>query len=122
MEEYFEGCFILAHVLNIHFRSLHPCTQSKCVCVCVCVCVLIFKYNSKCPVSSTEITTIASFLPQEPIKRKDPLPPLGLKPAEVNKAPLPKGKTPVLPDISKAQQRAPRRAGDLVSVPAELVR
>ena len=79
-------------------------------------------FNAKCPVPSTEITTVASFLPQEPIKRKDPLPPLGLKPAEVNKAPLPKGKTPVLPDISKAQQRAPRRAGDLVSVPDELVR
>ena len=78
--------------------------------------------NAKRSVTSTGIITIASLLPQEPIKRKDPLPPPALKSAAVKKAPLRKGKTPVLPDSTKTQLRPPRLAGVLVSVPAELVR
>ena len=66
--------------------------------------------------------TIASFQPQEPIKRKDPLPPLVWKSAVVNEAPLQKGKTPVLPGITLPQQRPPLHDGVLVSIPAELVR
>ncbi|CAL8299332.1 unnamed protein product [Boreogadus saida] len=49
----------------------------------------------------------------EPIRRKDPLPPLVLKPEALNKAPLQKGKTPVLPDITKTQQRPLCRVVDL---------
>ena len=78
-------------------------------------------FNAKRSVTSTGIITIASLLPQEPIKRKDPLPPLALKSAAVKKAPLPKEKTPVLPDSTKTQQRPFLHYGVLVSVPAELV-
>ncbi|CAL8317144.1 unnamed protein product [Arctogadus glacialis] len=45
------------------------------------------------------------------------LPLLILSSAAGNKAPLLKGKTPVLPDSTKTQLRPPRLAGDLVSVP-----
>ncbi|CAL8317159.1 unnamed protein product [Arctogadus glacialis] len=49
----------------------------------------------------------------EPIKGKDPLPPLALKSAVVKKAPLRKGKTPVLPDSTQTQQRPLRLAAIL---------
>ena len=63
--------------------------------------------NAKRSVTSTGIITIASFLPQEPIKK------LALKSAAVKKAPLPKEKTPVLPDFDTTPQRAPSLAATL---------
>ena len=76
-------------------------------------------FNVKLSATSTEIVTIASFLPQEPIKKRVTwdLPLLVLSSAAGNKAPLQKGKTPVQRDSTKTQLRPPRRDGDLVSVP-----
>jgi hypothetical protein len=76
-------------------------------------------FNIKLSATSTEIVTIASFLPKEPIKKTVTwnLPLLVLSSAAGNKAPLQKGKTPVQRDSTKTQLRPPRRDGDLVSVP-----
>ena len=35
MHDYFEGCFGLAHVTDIHFLWLCPCTRSARMSVCV---------------------------------------------------------------------------------------